>query len=697
MVSILLFLTVCTFAVTIANEIEITPRLLGIFDVPLLWQVDDNLQEVDPCQDTPEYTRRGSIFVEFVGRPGRITSSEIQLLENAFISTYESIASEICEAGFRRLDESSIDTNAIPDYDSVQRFRLQFNTFGLCQGCSNDKRFIYESRSGKSKKRMLTAFDSQRRLKKSVKGKKGNQNPPEKERQKLKGSKKGGELSVPMRCICPPPPRLLLTQAFDIAVGSLKENGTLESIRSVNDIEEMDPLTSTSFPVPTPSLPSIAPSPRPTPGPTPNPTQMEDLPNLDLVPASSPPPIAPSPRSTPGPTPNTPGPTPNPTQMEDLSNPDLLQLPYPDIFETCPFNIHFDAFGESDDGVFPLYDISTKWDNTIGTFTGVDGDDPLLFQNVGFFADWEEFQDAEPAVREELMGCIQDIGFSATGTVGAISGDVGTPRFFATIVSYMEDGQEQHVVVPTGCFRDFFTISIQRRMTGHSLLDIETADFSSKMEALTFWGTHFEADSSARSLHLVGECPLIEAAVEANACPNGMTEIIVESCVADVESIYRGNVDDLIVNRQDSLLKNLDSEGDEVSMLLVRRSALVAFSYARCQCSNSAGLEDCLREAFFEIVADELNTRSEADEVFDDLNRLVVERFNNDVGSVCNLAQAAASNCITCGVCSTDIPNTECCEDMDCSNGNLGDVCTGNTCIDEGNPRFTLTWDCAGK
>lgn len=47
--------------------------------------------------------------------------------------------------------------------------------------------------------------------------------------------------------------------------------------------------------------------------------------------------------------------------------------------------------------------------------------------------------------------------------------------------------------------------------------------------------------------------------------------------------------------------------------------------------------------------------------------------------------------------CSVESPNTQCCEDSDCVQASLGDLCISNTCLNEGNPRFTLTWECEGK
>jgi hypothetical protein len=319
------------------------------------------------------------------------------------------------------------------------------------------------------------------------------------------------------------------------------------------------------------------------------------------------------------------------------------------------------AFGDSYNGSFPLYNIPS-WGNSTDNSTGGSyigesledgGGRPMVYSNNSMFADWETLLEAVPIFDQNLGLCIERLNFTATGTEGVISGDTGNVSFFGTVVSYTENGEEKDILIPIGCIDDFLELNpvLQLQLRRTSYVDVDTFDSVPFSRKPLVANGQLHGESIKRSLQAEEECPLIDAidaAIEANECPEGTVEVLLEGCVSEVESKYQMERQSLIIVRDAALAINLENRRDQLNELLIERSAKIAIAYARCLCSNSNDLDACLLEAFLDIVAEEAKERVELDAIFDAHDQEIIDSFEEVMEQACNSAQEDVAECVIC-------------------------------------------------
>ena len=204
-----LFLLFCLTIVmmTRATELVVEPLMNG-----KLRQLQSH---ADVCKDSMTYTQQSAVFIEIIWDPDELyENGHKQVLEDAFQTVYDNIASKACDVGYRDLSYTQINEDWVTRLDSgTRQFTIKFDLVGSCKGCSNDLRF-FASYSGER-------VDS-RNLRKST---------------------KKSKMSKSARCFCTSPTIKEFREAFRNIVHELVSSERLSDIEILR-IGEYNPMPS---------------------------------------------------------------------------------------------------------------------------------------------------------------------------------------------------------------------------------------------------------------------------------------------------------------------------------------------------------------------------------------------------------------------------------------------------------------------
>ena len=225
MTNFVLFLLLITIIFTKAAELILETGFLGEPDLRFLHEVDD------VCLRTREEIVQGTIHVQMVGRPGRITNGEIRSLQDALVSVYDRVASENCRMGYRNIVGARVNTIS-SNSTETQQFRMAFDVVAHCKGCSGDQRFFRASSGGRAQYRKLSGGKNRKLSSKREKGTKKSKHESAIERL-------GYDPLLSSRCICSPPSKGLFTVTLRHAVKNLFDEKKVLNIDVVNVADEV--------------------------------------------------------------------------------------------------------------------------------------------------------------------------------------------------------------------------------------------------------------------------------------------------------------------------------------------------------------------------------------------------------------------------------------------------------------------------
>ena len=386
-----------------------------------------------------------------------------------------------------------------------------------------------------------------------------------------------------------------------------------------------------------------------------------------------------------------------------------------------PYVLSDVVFGDvANRDALPLYfiDRETRWNEAPGVFEGFRSSDEALVTIAidGVTSNWEMIQEsANVTFTGSQLEFIQLNNFRATLIFGFLSGPGATFGEFGGIVASTELSD---VVIP---FYDrsavpLATVSFAREATlpprpkerklkmqeqmkggGETALEGEvvreknSAEVVAEMIEIESWlqSTLSPIDLAERRLQSLSSnstCDSFLSEVgESLVCNEGEFKITNETCTIAAQSFYN---DEASVIRL-PLVEFQNIFNARVRQWLEKRGADTALGYVGC--SANPGLDTCMsgvhRSASTVAVNEQLQFVAELLASQRSLEATASSQFLD----LCDRARSLASACFPCAECSVGLPNVQCCSNEDCI-GQAGDVCVSNTCVFEGNPRFTLSW-----
>ena len=669
--------------------------------------------EVEPlvCPAPSEFETE--VFLDFFGNPDVTTSFEELALENGFVSTYNFLAETYCDPLFRTVLEAEIvgvgeneglppalrqlqgggvvnDTAPplAPNATVFRPFRFLFRVRGRCRGCRRD----------------ANLFDDGIRLRSNSGGR------------RLEGS-------VSDTCFCDTNPvdfRAPSEQEFETEYNNTVIALELPNVAAVLNVDEPNPTTSPSIapamapsdmPSMKPSLPPVTPSPV-TPSPvTPSPVTPSPVTPSPVTPSPvTPSPVTPSPVT---PSPVTPSPvTPSPTtaapSVTQVADPAALDFPY------SLADLVFGGFTPRDR--LPLYFLdSAGWNETEDVFEAFRFSDEssvtVSIESVG--ATWETLQatnnitftgdDLEFVLSNNIRATVV-IGFlfGQNATVGDFGGIVVStnvdailiPFFNLSAIPLLPQVESNALEAPRSKGRNLEEGEELGR-EGGAAKKAEKGKEQTQEDIMANWeriGSWLEQASSSSQRRLqaflnITTCDGFLSEVGSSlVCSEDDFFVANSTCTADAAFIYE-------VASASILSPVVDFQNEfqvRITLWLYKRAADMAVGYVGCLMNPFRLLTECMSEVH----------RSATVVAVEDLNQIVadllvlqlsVEAFASaQFTGLCESVRSLAEECFSCELCSVEFPGVDCCSNEDCVN--LQGLCISNTCVTDGNPRFTLTW-----
>uniref|UniRef100_A0A7S1D2I7 Uncharacterized protein n=1 Tax=Cyclophora tenuis TaxID=216820 RepID=A0A7S1D2I7_CYCTE len=187
----------------------------------------------------------------------------------------------------------------------------------------------------------------------------------------------------------------------------------------------------------------------------------------------------------------------------------------------------------------------------------------------------------------------------------------------------------------------------------------------------------------------------IESSVQCGTDSNGTNTVLFpdSTCVAALQSLYVTNA---------TAIRTVGSVIDTAKLtawteIQNQRGLGMALGYLDCLRLSTESLDVCMAGVHAETSIAAANAIVEANAalsvLIEDSGGTPQEQFTALCANVRALATADGEQCFPCVPCDTSIPGVECCSREDCLSLQVGDTCSANACVTEGNPRFTLSWE----
>lgn len=536
-------------------------------------QIQEN--EIDLCGLVSEENHTGRIFVEFVGHFDLLSDDEVVDLQSALADVYQEASRENCMYGFRALSGVEIDRTISFSTPAENQFRVHMNVLVKCKGCSEDLRF-FSSPDGRTQGRFLEGQLRQNGVNSTLLKSFSEQRNSDKFNQKSFLDRQG--------CFCSPPSRDRIVRGIRDRIKIIKEQGKLPGILGVASIgayapdfeDDKDP-------------------------------EIEASNTSSQASCSVPPPFS------------------SPIALADYE--------VFNIFSLCPFLVHEQASGQAFDGCFPMYTVP-NWDSPSISFeiNPIQGGASLYFEKEqNNIASWEEILEVYPGYSGEFNSCFEQLDFEAVGVNGDVSGANGTISLSTVIVSYTEQEQVYHILLPFGGCEDAI-------VEGHGRIVRQRPE-------LTSADVDYGGGVSKRTL----QDPSKECKVRPAYPMEGGWSGCLEICYTVAESAFKAEVEKLTPLRHNKLLKDISNEEAVIEKMFLTRGAQVAFAFARCKCTiiSADELGGCVLQAFLDIVASEADLGFEAEEVFGQHRSYVESWYETSVQHACVVAVGSAINCHT--------------------------------------------------
>ena len=637
-----------------------------------------SIAEIDDCESNgPTRSFVTILPVDFLGISSATTRSDFTSLENTLVNTYNSLTSagsplcadpltlldaEIIEEpvfpsnrrrsllrhGRGLADNSKMDTasqnsivtnvfnNIIRNMNNTDSgstvsapFRLRFRIRGTCTGCPQNTD-LFDDTLLRKLRRSLLQWTTQPQQPPSV---------PSSDRQLQDNSDTCG-------CVVTPNEEVF-EDAYNTTVSALQ----LPSVDAV--IEVLDPVPATDEPSASPTpVPTAAPTPGPTPAPTPAPSRQP----------------TPGPTGSPTPAPTgapTPSPTPFPTTTSPSASPSFV------VADPVLFAIMYEFPFKLSDGVFnDLFDRDTGF--------------PIYTLNAVYIGETRSYVGNRVSDNQQVEVIITELLLTSSMLESLISTTLpaGVNPF---VVQGLLVGPSQRRSAFVAVILDDILIPFDDPTDDPFPLDdgtIQPNGVGGRMlQTARNTCDHFMADAA-------NDLSCRPATPQAPLLPTDEVLQVDQQCVLAVQALYDRNT--VSINMAFDNVRAL-REGTINSWWADRAWDMARGYLFDCVSTAGACLLEIHRLSTIDAVADRVAFTQDLSAQLDVAELDVATRYTN----LCRSVREGGPDCVSCSACSTNAATTtnpqQCCSDTDCSNDGSA-RCVANTCLTEGQLRFTLSW-----
>jgi hypothetical protein len=549
-------------------------RSRGILDEKKMLEAEQPNQTMEVIEDSIcgmdlEENHIGKMYLDFNGEPSALTDDDVLILQELLSDAYTEASSKNCREGYRSLYGIEIDKKSIFPSEYGNQYRIQMNVTTRCRGCSHDLRVFSSTNLGRSQGRFLQKEQQHGLLGQGQDGVGpfGNRN-----------DKRGQELFLQdQTCRCPPPSRDQVLNGLRIRLKDLRQEGRFKSLQELTSIGAyFSGLKTRQSATMTHKFTTMQKA---------NTTATA----TEMICSQQPP------------------------FSEPFDLPDVVAF---QGISSCPFFLHDLALGESVGTCFPVYDIPS-WYNAYSVsfmLSQLKLGKTLFFEKESVFATWEDLVDITSM--DDFLGtknCLRSLSVSAVGVNGEISGEAGTEKIKAVVISFTENGKERHVLLPIGGCED-------------AVYSMQKSDKQRHLE--------LHASNAANT-----------CSIQPNQADEDEWTECLEQCHAIAQAIYDSTLDKLEKHRDEKLSINYVNEKAVLDKLFLTRASDMVLGFAECQCRENSILEQCLLEVFVEAVATETDQRFEALEIFGQHRQNAEKQFADQKELACEVAKEAGISC----------------------------------------------------